>query len=353
MIANFLIEDLKTVTSAVAPHCATLDHSRIFMTGGTGFFGKWMLHSLIDLRKMQELDVSLTVLSRDPKRFLECCPEFAGQEGLDFVTGDIRSFKLPVARNFDYVIHGATAASAKLEQENPAEMYSVIMDGTRHVLEFARCCSAARLLFISSGAVYGVQPPTLSHVPETYEGVPKTAYGKGKKASEQLCLDASSNRFECVIARPFAFVGPFLPLDIHFAIGNFIRDCLEDRPIVIEGDGTPLRSYLYAADLTEWLWTILLRGEHARPYNVGSDQAVSICDLAHRIRECAGTKNEIVVKGHRIEGALPARYVPSVDRANTELGLRPRYTLEESVIRTLRWHQGCDLQLKGQAHHAS
>lgn len=340
MSSSLLNEDIQSVTSELAPLCMALDRRRIFLTGGTGFFGTWLLHSFSGMRKAYGLDIALTVLSRDPKSFLDSHPEFSGQAGLDFVTGDVRSFTLPAARHYDFVIHGATAASAKLEQESPEEMYSVIMEGTRHVLDFARQCAAKRFLFISSGAVYGPQPPALGHLPETYEGTPATAYGRGKKVSEQLCLEASENRFDCVIARPFAFVGPYLPLDIHFAIGNFIRDCLENRPVIIMGDGTPLRSYLYAADLAEWLWTILLRGEPSRPYNVGSGEAVSICDLAHRVRQCAGTGNEIVVRGKRADGALPSRYVPSVGRAKEELGLQPRCSLEESIRRTLQWHHG-------------
>jgi dTDP-glucose 4,6-dehydratase len=237
------------------------------------------------------------------------------------------------------VIHGATAASAKLEHDDPEEMYSVITEGTRHLLDFAWRCEARRLLYISSGAIYGTQPPGLSHIPETYEGVPTTAYGRGKKASEQLCLDASTGHFECVIARPFAFVGPYLPLDTHFAIGNFIRDCLDNRLITIRGDGTPLRSYLYAADLAEWLWTLLLRGEHGRAYNVGSEDAIAIRDLACLVRKCAGTQNEILIQEQAKEGVLPARYVPSVARVRQELGLSLRCSLSDAIRRTIAWHR--------------
>lgn len=336
---RILTEDIDVVTHSLRPLCAALEGRRIFLTGGTGFFGKWLLHSFLRLRQSCGVDVSLTVLSRDPKRFLDACPAFRGQEGLDFTAGDIRTFTPPAGRTFDFVIHGATDASVKLEQENPAEMYSVIVDGTRHVLDFTCRCSAARLLFISSGAVYGSQPPTLSHVAETYEGAPTTAYGIGKKASERLCLEASAGRFKCVIARPFAFAGPFLPLDAHFAIGNFIRDCLDNRPIVIRGDGMPLRSYLYASDLTEWLWTILLRGEHAYPYNVGSGESISISDLAHLVRECAGSQNEIVALGKAAQNAVPERYVPSVDRAKRELALCQRHALPDAIRRTIAWNQ--------------
>ena len=338
-------DEVDAVVGALRSSCKGLERYRIFLTGGTGFFGKWLLHSFAGLRDAYGLDVTMTVLSRDPERFLDASPEFAGQAGLDFVTGDVRSFTPPAGQSFDFVIHCATSASAKLEQDDPDEMYSVITDGTRHVLDFMRQCSAKRLLFISSGAVYGSQPPTLSHVPETYEGVPLTAYGKGKKRSEQMCLKAAAGCFECVIARPFAFVGPYLPLDTHFAIGNFIRDCLENRPIIIRGDGTPLRSYLYAADLIEWLWTILLRGEPARAYNVGSDDAISICDLAQLVRECAGTRNEIVVQGQKAEGVLPARYVPSIDRARKALDLSPCFSLSDAIHRTIDWYR--ESQAKG------
>ena len=331
--------DLNGIASDLTQQVALLQDRQIFLTGGTGFFGKWVLHSFLALRQDFHLNASLTVLSREPDRFLASYPEFKGQDGLDFLSGDVRTFDFSGCQTFDFVIHGATAASATLEKENPAEMESVITEGTRHVLDLALHSSVSRFLFISSGAVYGPQPPTLSHIPETYEGSPTTAYGRGKKIAEQLCLEASAGRFDCIIARPFAFVGPYLPLDAHFAIGNFIRDCLENRPIVIQSDGTPLRSYLYTADLTEWLWTILLRGENARPYNVGSSEAISIFDLAHLVRRCAGTKNEIIVQGKKIEGALPVRYVPSVNRAEKELGLSQRYSLTDAIRRTIAWHR--------------
>ena len=334
-----LTRDIEGVVNTLDPLCKELNGHRVFLTGGTGFFGKWLLHSFLRMRNVCGVDMSLTVLSRDPERFLDSYPVFSGRDGLDFIKGDIRSFTLPAACTFDYVIHGATTASVKLEQESPEEMYSVIVDGTNHMLDLAARTGVSRFMVISSGAVYGPQPVELAHLSETCNGMPQTPYGKGKLLAEQLCVNTGSQHgFAALLPRCFAFVGPYLNLDIHFAIGNFIRDCLEGRPIVIQGDGTSMRSYLYAADLAEWLWTILLRGEHARPYNVGSSESISIFDLAHRVRECAGTNNEIVVHGRKTEGALPARYVPSVDRANKELSLSQRYSLSDSIWRTIAWY---------------
>lgn len=335
-----LWNDLPALECRWAAMAAAYGRSRIFLTGGTGFFGKWLLHSFLVMQRNASCSGTITVLSRAPEEFLKKNPCFADCGGLNFIEGDIRTFDFSSLPTFDYVIHGATAASARLEREHPDEMFSVIADGTRHLLDFVRRRGVRRLLFISSGAVYGPQPPAVSFLPETFEGEPSTAYGKGKKLSEQFCLEEASNDgFECVIARPFAFVGPYLPLDIHFAIGNFIRDCLKNCDLVIQGDGTPLRSYLYAADLAEWLWTILLRGRHGRAYNVGSDEAISILDLAELVRACAGTRNEIIIRTKKAAGLPPARYIPSIERARVELGLTVQYNLSDAITRTLMWHR--------------
>lgn len=314
-------------------------NKRIFLTGGTGFFGKWLLASFLHLDKAFGLNAHMTVLSRNPESFLLRNAWCAAAPSLTFIKGDVRDFTFPDG-TFDFVIHAATEASAQLEQANPAEMYAVIVDGARRVLEFAAQAGVSRFMMASSGAVYGPQPPELSLLPETCHGLPITAYGKGKLLAEQLCIAAGDQHgFAVLLPRCFAFIGPYLNLDIHFAIGNFIRDCLTGRPITIQGDGTPLRSYLYAADLAEWLWTVLLRGEHARPYNVGSDDAISIIDLAYKVRICAETDNPITVLGTPNPDMPPSRYVPDVERAKTELGLHARYPLDEAIKRTLAWHR--------------
>ena len=145
---------------------------------------------------------------------------------------------------------------------------------------------------------------------------------------ERLFIDTG---FDVKIARCFAFTGPHLNRGIHFAIGNFIQNCLDGKPIIINGDGTPLRSYLYADDLVEWLFAILERGENGRPYNVGSDCAVSIRELAETVRDALGSKSEIIVKGMPKAGEKPSVYVPSIERASGELGLDVKVALENAI----------------------
>jgi dTDP-glucose 4,6-dehydratase len=267
------------------------------------------------------------------------CPQFRNLKNLSFIQGDIRSFEFPKTP-FDAIIHAATPAIATLEQQNPEEMHSIIVDGARHVLEFAKQCECKRFLMTSSGAVYGAQPLTLTHIPETFPCNPVSAYGRGKLEAEQLCVETGEKHgFTTLLPRCFAFVGPYLPLNIHFAIGNFIRDCLTSTPIVINGDGTPLRSYLSADDLVNWLFTILLHGRHARPYNVGSEHAISILELARLVRACAGTTNDIIIAQEPKRATLPSRYVPSAQRAQEELGVSQTVDLQDAICQTLTYHR--------------
>lgn len=151
---------------------------------------------------------------------------------------------------------------------------------------------------------------------------------------------------EIKIARCFAFVGPYMQLDAHFAIGNFISDCMnrgaEQRPINVQGDGTTLRSYLYASDLMVWLWTILFKGQPCRAYNVGSEEALNIAALAREVADTLSPGRDIKIARAARAGVPPQRYVPSTARAREELGVRADVTLREAIRRTHTWFTQSD-----------
>lgn len=296
---------------------------RIFITGGTGFFGKSMLDYRLRHPDWEWAQAEWIILSRSPERFVAVHPQLANQPGVSFAAGDVRDFAFSQGP-FDAIIHAATSAVTTLSD---AEMTSVILDGARHVADFAKAAGCRTILFTSSGAVYG---PRTTPAAESDACNPATAYGKGKLAAERMLAETGLN---VKIARCFAFTGPYLNRGIHFAIGNFIQDCLDGKPIIINGDGTPLRSYLYADDLVKWLFTILERGEAGRPYNVGSAEALSIRALAEKVRSALGANNEIKVLGVPT-GEAPSVYVPEIGRARQELGLVEGVPLEQAILRT-------------------
>jgi nucleoside-diphosphate-sugar epimerase len=335
-------EDLNHILNHTSGLWEEVRGQNILVTGGTGFFGCWLLESLLWANDQLSLGTRAVVLSRSPGTFAAKAPHLANHPVVRLIEGDVRSFEYP-AGEFPIVIHAATEASAKLNQENPLLMFETIVEGTRRTLEFARTHGTRRFLLTSSGAVYGKQPPDMTHIPEEYSGSPdpmdpNAAYGEGKRAAEMLCrLYAQQFGLEAKIARCFAFVGPHLPLDAHYAIGNFIRDALRGGPIRVNGDGTPLRSYLYAADLVTWLWTILFKAEPCRPYNVGSDRSVSIAELADLVRQAVNPDIGITIAQKADPSQPPQRYVPSIERARSELVLESCVSLEEAIQRTVRW----------------
>lgn len=337
-----LNEDLHHVLTHAGAAFDDLRGARLLITGGTGFFGRWLLETFVAANDALGLGAEAVVLSRRPDAFRERAPELTSHRALTLVEGDVRTFARPPGR-FSHVIHAATDASAGLNESDPLRMIDTIVAGTQRVLEVTRDVGAEKVLITSSGAVYGRQPPQLPHVTEEHPGGPdpcdpRSAYAEGKRAAETMAvLHGRRHGYEVKVARCFAFVGPFLPLDIHYAIGNFIRDGVEGGHLIIRGDGTPYRSYLYAADLAVWLWTILTHGRSGVPYNVGSDEALSIREVAERVGRAFTPPAVIEVLGQPEPGRPAERYVPSIARAGAELGLSPWVGLDDAIAKTIRW----------------
>jgi len=314
----------------------------LFFTGGTGFIGCWLLESLLWADERFGLDMNVTILTRDRGAFSRKAPHLAGHPAVRFHAGDIRDFVFPPGR-FSHVIH----ASGQLKDGPILTTFDTIVQGTKHVLDFALAGGVKSLLFVSSGIVYGRQPDDVPQTPETYQGCLdpmgmdyNTTYGIGKLTAEHLCvLYSKVHALECKIARCFSFVGPYLPLDIHYAIGNFIRDGLKGGPVRVNGDGTPRRSYLYAADMAAWLWTILLRGKTCRPYNVGSEEAHTIADVARIVASSFKNRPAVDIARSPIEGTVAARYVPCVQRAVSELGLKSQTGFEDAIRKTIAFYE--------------
>ena len=318
--------------------------ARIFITGGTGFFGRWLLETLGAAERSLGLGVKAVVLSRNPDRFLLAMPHLREAPWLSFQLGDITSFQAPEG-SFSHLIHGAGSSDARENMDDPVAMRRTIVEGTRHVMESMAKQTALRVVFVSSGAVYGPQPRDLARIPDDFPvqedpsaRTPAQIYAQAKREAERIASDTCADLgLSCSTARCFTFAGPHLPLDQHFAFGNFIRDALAGRAIHVQGDGTPCRSYLYASELAAWLWALATRGE-STTYNVGSDLGISIQSLAEEVGQEASVPVHIAQRP--IPGRESTRYVPEVTRIEKQLGLSPMISIRESIRRSLRWYRG-------------
>lgn len=318
-----------------------LANQRLFITGGTGFFGLWLL-SALSVTHQKGMLFEVTVLSRDPENFLTRHPQFRKLSWLSFIVGDVSNFQIP-QRDFDLILHAAAETSMEAHAE-PLQMFDNIVFGARRVLEFAQLRGVRRILLVSSGAVYGKQLYPNIHQPENSQSacnplLPISAYGEGKRVMELMgAIHHRKSGIEFVVARCFSFCGPGLPLDKHFAIGNFIYDALYGEQITIEGDGSSIRSYLYGADLAVWLLNLLLNGKSGQSYNVGSDVVLTIKELATIVRNTLSPNKSILIRNNLVTSSSRSNYVPSIERARV-IGCEQWTSIEDSLRLTANYYQ--------------
>jgi dTDP-glucose 4,6-dehydratase len=336
-------EDLEHIIKYAGDVLEEFRDKKVFITGGTGFFGIWILETLAWANAKLNLNIEVVVLTRNIENFKRKAPHLVRNKSFSFIEDDVKIFKYP-KQKFNYVIHAATDFHTEHNKNNSLMIFDTIVEGTRHVLDFSVQCKADKILYVSSGAVYGKQHNSISRVPEDYSGaldltLPDFAYAEGKRSAEMLCtLYSGTYDLSIKIARCFAFVGPYLQLNENFAIGNFISSLLKNQKIVIHGDGTPVRSYMYVSDLVIWLITILIKGTNCYPYNVGSEEEITIENLAKTIAEFSKKPLAVEIKTKKINSSDTDRYVPSTQRAQKELGLRQYISLNDDILKTIKFN---------------
>ncbi len=315
----------------------------LLITGGTGFFGRALLRSKLVNHPVWRDVNEVTVLSRQPDHFLEKYPEFMGLDWLKFHQGDVlEPESLPIG-TFTHILHAA-ADSTFGPTLSSFDRYNQIVSGTRNLLDFAVKNRVDRFLLTSSGAVYGTLTEKIGHVSEDYHGMPDpliadNTYGVAKREAEHLCaLYHAHHGLDYVVARCFAFVGRDLPLNVHFAIGNFIYDALYQDAVTVKGDGTAVRSYLSQEDLAIWLMAMLIHSKSACAYNVGSDIGFSINQLAHKVRDLLAPNKQLNILGSPTN-SVRSYYLPNIEKAKQALGLQVMTSLDDAILETAKRHQ--------------
>lgn len=331
--------DVKVIHDRLGPALASLQNKKILITGGTGFFGRWLLQILCSLVRDENYQIDIYVLSRNPDRFIKEHATFPFQQFVTFIVGDVTDFKLPDIE-IDYLIHMATtAAEETFAGEDQLKKLDLLYRGTRNTLENAVAKGVKKVLFTSSGVVYG--PSQGKYFSEDMLQAPQTiletsALGEGKRLAEYLVAYYAQKSGYCYsIARCFSFFGPFLPLGIHYAIGNFVRDALGGDEIIVKGSGQELRSYLYIADAWVWLLKMLIEADN-QIYNVGSSNALSIENLANEVRQVLCPQKAVRILGlhHDIGNFSRNVYVPNNDKICKKLQVSEWTSLAEGIKKT-------------------
>lgn len=252
-----------------------LDGKSILITGGSGFVGSW-------------LRMGLEAAYKQGVKYTACihnCLSFGW-------------WLLKTPEHFDYVIHAAP-----------------VFD--RYVMHHIQDTHPQRVLYTSSGAVYARE---------------LNDYGRSKIDAENALLNSGMN---VRIARLFTFCAPFMRMDSK-AVVNFVRNALDGKPLVVSGDGSTVRTYMYGVDLSVWLWNILLYGEMGGIYDVGSEWTISILELAKLVKRLTGSASDIQVLNDGRYEYMP-KYVPDTSRARHELAVKEQYLIEYQILKLADW----------------
>lgn len=315
--------------------------SRILLTGATGFVGTHLLESVRHARERTGADVRVVAPARQPGSLHARLPWTKDAHWLDVIRGDIRSFAMP-AGAIDFAVHSANTASPGEIADDTNAIVRMVVDGSSRVYALAAAAGARRVLQLSSGSVNGAHFVPSVPIVEDDPGVPEThtpagRLARAKRDAEEALITASRepNAPAVVFARGYALCGPWLPLESAFAFGNFLGEAMRGDPVIVSGDGTPVRSYLYSGDMVAWLWTMLLKGAPGRAYNLGSEHDISIGELAHRVTALLGGTVEIA--GVPMPGSRAHWHVPSTARSRAELGLEETVPLDDAIVRSAEW----------------
>ena len=295
--------------------------TNLFVTGGTGFYGKWLLEAIAAANDLLGARISATLLSRDPARFAGQVPHLALRPEFTWLRATTTNFAWPAEhrRPFDYLLDFATPSAAEVGAGGTA-LIDATLSGTSRLIEFARHSGVNRVLYASSGAVHG-------------HG--QAGYVELKRRSEKAWLDSG---IAAVIARGYAFIGPYLPLTDKFAVGAFLRDALAGGPIRVTGNGTAVRSYLYGADLAINLLELMVCGTSGIAHDLGSTHPITIGELAGRIAFHTGVQVAPRPAAPSAPAVQENAYLPDARALDCPAtGLTVRVDLDSAIRRTVAW----------------
>jgi dTDP-glucose 4,6-dehydratase len=309
----------------------------LLIIGGTGFFGKSILDSFQrGLLQTWSID-HVIVMARNVEGLKDKAPSLIVGK-VTLISADIS--KMDYLPQAEFVIHAAASSVASNYLKSPLMERSNILSGVLNYCKLAKIFHQhSKILYVSSGAVYGTQSPELEMISEGYkfanpDDIPegKRDYACAKRDAEKVFMGMGSSGLNVSVARCFSFVGPWLPLNQHFAIGNFIADGLAGREIEVLAKHRVYRSYMYADELVEWLMTIASASNQTCPiWNVGSEESILIDDLAQVVGCNFGLAP---TESHYIVDKID-RYVPSTRKIQRELGIVMKMNLITAITKTI------------------
>lgn len=329
------MEDLKN-TIDMTVGIEQLKNKKILVTGATGTIGSYIVDTILAYSHIYNANICVYAACRNNdrygERFSQCPCE------VHYVEYDmLKDIKFDM--DIDYIIHAAGNAYPTAFANNPVETIVGNVNSTYNILEYARKHSTRRVLYVSSGEVYGNISADINGVKEEQLGnvdvlMSRSCYPLSKRTTENLCVSYNKEYgTDVVIVRPCHTYGPTITKNDNRANAQFIRNAIEGKNIVLKSSGEQMRSYCYVADCAAGILTALINGKSAEAYNCSNpDSVLTIADFAKTIAQIAGTKVIMENPTNRdIANRSPIRNQILNAEKLYNLGWKPLYGIEEGI----------------------
>lgn len=341
---DFLKNDCASVFQSLEGF-SELKNEHLYVTGGTGFFGKWISEAVSFLNDTYNFGIKLTLVSRSSEEFKKSSPHLANKNYITLVEANVCNlFEIP--SDVTWIIHAAASPDNREHSSNPINIVNTITQGTNRVLDASlRLSHLKGFLNISSGLIYGGGSSIENDSAEKSIVGPNileagtSAYAEAKRMGESYCsIYRDLYRIPIKTVRPFAFIGPYQLIDRPWAINNFISDALKGGPIRVLGNHTSVRSYMYPSDMVYWVLTILCKGISGAVFNLGNDDGISLMDAANSISSYVAGHPSVISQPN-FKSLKHSVFVPSITKAKNELNLEIVTSSLDAIKKTIAWYK--------------
>lgn len=305
---------------------------RVLVTGGTGMIGLQLVSLLVE----RGADVRVASLD-DPSR---------APKGVEFMSGSLMEWEFckKATQGMDFVFHLAgTKGSVGIGESKAASFYITNLLMNTLTMEAARQAGVERLLYTSTIGVY--HPADLLIEDNAWDGPPHpsdkfSAWAKrmGELQAEAYQIEHGWN--EIAIVRPATVYGPYDNFDPQSALvvpALIGRVASGENPLVVWGDGSVVRDFIFCRDCAEGMLLALEKGADCTPINLGSGDGTSIKELVETVVDCFESPPEIVWDDTRPQGN--AIRLMDMNRAKEKLGFSANTSLKEGVRETVEWYK--------------
>ncbi len=336
---KIIVDDLEFIYLKLKDEFRTLSGSTILITGASGFFGKWLVNAISYSNHFYNTEIKLILITRSKTNLTDFL--FYDKNKIKIFEFDICK-KFIINDDYDYVIHmAAPTAHETFKGQSDLKKINTLSIGTQNLIDQIKSSKIKKFFFTSSGVVYGKKNSIINEESKiNINCLDTNGLAIGKLNAENLIINYSKiNQIPFNICRCFSFIGPFLPLNIHYALGNFINDALNNDLIIIKGNGMALRSYLYIADTIVWLIKLLTSNESGI-FNIGSDDEISIKDLAIKVREIISPLKKIVIENQDVNIGNFSRnsYIPSINKISKLIDVKKYTNLDDAISKTANFY---------------